>query len=71
VRNLVRSEGYARARLVTGAIFACLGAAVIVRTFGATGFSGQAIPALVLGLAMILLGGFRFRDYVMAKRSRP
>jgi hypothetical protein len=71
VRNFVRSEGYARARLVTGAIFACLGAAVIVRTFGATGFSGQAIPALVLGLAMILLGGFRVRDDVMAKRSRP
>ncbi|MBD5606232.1 MAG: hypothetical protein IAI48_14270 [Candidatus Eremiobacteraeota bacterium] len=71
MKRLVRSEGYARARLVTGALFVVLGIAVIVRTFAAAGLSGQAIPACVLGLAMILLGGFRFRDYAAARRARP
>ena len=70
MRNFVRSEGYARARLVTGVLFACLGIVVIVRTLAATGLSGQAIPACVLGAAMILLAVFRFRDYAAARRAR-
>ena len=71
MRNFVRSEGYARARLVTGALFGCLGIVVIVRALAATGLSGQAIPACLLGVAMILLAVFRFRDYVAARRVRP
>jgi uncharacterized membrane protein HdeD (DUF308 family) len=70
MRNLVRSEAYARARLVTGTIFMALGAVTVVRTLAETGFDGRAIPATVLGLAMILLGVFRFRDYLAARRSR-
>jgi hypothetical protein len=68
VRRFVRSEGYARARLVTAALFIVLGAFVIYRTLGATGLSGTALPGCVLGLAMIALGTLRFRDYL---RARP
>jgi hypothetical protein len=36
----------------------------------AVGFDGRAIPSVVLGLAMVLLGTLRIRDYVAARRSR-
>ncbi len=71
MRRLVRSEGYAKARLATGALFALLGAVVAVRTVAAVGFDARAIPSLVLGSAMILLGWFRIRDYLAVRRSRP
>jgi hypothetical protein len=62
VRRLVRSPGYARARLVTGTLFAALGAVVIVRTAaGGAGWSG--FSGYVLGLAMIALAVWRFREY--------
>jgi hypothetical protein len=68
----VRSEGYARARLVTGCMFAVLGIAVAVRTLAGVGPSPKAIPAVALGLAMVLLGGLRFRDYLAVRRAaRP
>ncbi len=70
MKNLIRSEGYARARLATGTIFMALGAVVVVRTFAETGLSGRAVPAVVLGLAMIFLGVFRFRDYLAVRRAR-
>jgi uncharacterized membrane protein HdeD (DUF308 family) len=69
VRRIVRSETYARARLVTGSIFILLGIVVIVRTGMATGLQLAAAPAYVLGVAMILLGGFRFYEYRTARRS--
>ncbi len=69
MRRFVRSEGYLRARLVSGALFIVLGAFVIVRTFGVAHVSLAALPGTVLGLAMVLLGGLRFRDYRRAKRS--
>jgi hypothetical protein len=69
VRNLVRSEGYARARLVTGSIAAVLGAILIARTLASTGLSFKVIPACVLGAAMIALGIVRFRDYAAARRG--
>ncbi len=71
MRNLVRSEGYARARLVTGSIAMVLGAILIVRTLAATGLAFKALPACVLGGAMIALGVVRFRDYTAARRGRP
>ena len=67
MRRFVRSEGYARARLVSAALFIVLGALVIYRTFGAAGFSFAALPGCVLGLAMIALGIFRFRDFLRAR----
>jgi hypothetical protein len=70
VRNLVRSEGYARARLVTGSIAMVLGAILIVRTLASIGLSFKVIPACVLGGAMIALGIVRFRDYNAARRGR-
>ncbi len=65
----MHSEGYARARLVTGALFAVLGAAIVVRTIAAAGLNWADLPAFVLGAAMIGLAVIRFRDYVAAKRG--
>jgi drug/metabolite transporter (DMT)-like permease len=70
VRNFVRGETYARARLVTGAVFAVLGATIVVRTVIDTGVSLRALPAFALGVAMMLLAAFRFRDYLTARRIR-
>ncbi len=70
MRNFVRGETYARARLVTGAVFAVLGATIVVRTILDTGFSLRALPAFALGFAMILLAAFRFRDFAAARRAR-
>ena len=67
MKRLVRSEGYARARLVSAALFIVLGALVIYRTLAVTGLAGTAIPGCVLGLAMIALGIVRFRDYLGAR----
>jgi hypothetical protein len=69
MRRIVRSEGYARARLVTGSIFMLLGAVVIVRMAGSAGLQWSAAPGYVLGVAMILLGGFRFYEYRTARRG--
>lgn len=70
MRRFVRSEGYARARLVSGAFFIVFGLAIAIRTAAIAGFSGAALPAYVLGAAMVALGGLRFRDY-FAARGRP
>lgn len=70
MRRFVRSEGYARGRLFTGALFVLLGATVFYRTLAATGPAAPAIPGCVLGAAMMLLGGFRFRDYFAARAGR-
>jgi uncharacterized membrane protein HdeD (DUF308 family) len=65
---MVRSEGYARARLASGALFMVLGGVVAYRTLAVAGLAMTAIPAVVLGAAMIALGAFRFRDYFGARR---
>ncbi len=70
MRKFVRSDGYARARLVTGALFVFFGASILYRTLASVGLSLSAIPAYVLGAAMVALGAFRFRDYVAARRMR-
>jgi len=69
MKQFVRSEGYARARLVSAALFVVLGAVVVVRTAAATGATFAAVPAYALGSAMIALGVFRYRDY-FANRAR-
>jgi hypothetical protein len=70
MKRFVCSEGYARARLVSGALFVILGAVVIVRTLAVTGASLSALPACVLGAAMIALGSLRYRDYLAARVRR-
>jgi len=70
VRRFVRSEGYARARVVSGAFFIVFGAAIAFRTGALAGLSAAALPAYVLGGAMVALGALRFRDY-FGKRGRP
>jgi hypothetical protein len=67
MRRFVRSENYARARLVSGGLFVVFGIAIEVRTLGVVGLSGAAVPAYVLGGAMIALGVLRFRDYIAAR----
>jgi hypothetical protein len=69
MRRLVRSEGYARARLVTGTLFAVLGVAIVARTIAAAGLGWADLPAFVLGAAMIALALVRFREYVAARRG--
>jgi len=68
VKRFVRSQTYARARLISGALFVVLGVSILVRTIADVGLSGSAVPAYVLGAAMVALGAFRFRDYVAARR---
>ncbi len=69
MKRLVRSEGYARARLVSGSLFGVLGAVVAYRTIAVTGLSLAALPGCVLGLAMLALAALRFRDYFAARRT--
>jgi hypothetical protein len=69
VRRFVRSESYARLRLVSGGLFVVFGCAIAIRTAAVAGFSGAAVPAYALGGAMLILGVLRFRDY-FAARSR-
>ncbi|HMD01969.1 MAG TPA: hypothetical protein VKG44_03285 [Candidatus Baltobacteraceae bacterium] len=69
MRRLVRSEGYARTKLVTGMLLGILGAVIIVRTLAGVGLTWAAIPALVLGLAMLALGFVRLREYRARKRT--
>jgi len=70
VKRFVRSETFARTRLVTGGLFILLGIAIVVRTVAEVGLVGAAVPAYVLGGAMIALGAFRFRDYRAMRRPR-
>ncbi|MBC5810137.1 MAG: hypothetical protein GIW95_04660 [Candidatus Eremiobacteraeota bacterium] len=63
MKRLIRSEGYARARLVSGSLFAVLGFVVVVRTAMTAGISLNGLPGYVLGGAMIALCFVRFREY--------
>jgi hypothetical protein len=70
VKRLVRSETYARTRLINAGLFILLGVVVVVRTLSVVGFAWQAVPGCVLGAAMIALGAVRFRDYVAGRARR-
>jgi hypothetical protein len=70
VRRFVHSDLYARAKLVSATVFIALGASVLVRTSMAVGLVWKALPAYVLGAAMIALGIVRYRDYLAAKARR-
>jgi hypothetical protein len=70
VRRFARSPGYLRFRAILGALYAMLGAILLVRTFAAFGLRLTEIPALVLGGALITLGTLRVRDYLFARASQ-
>lgn len=67
MRNVVRSEGYARARVGIGAAAAVLGAITLYRTVASVGLKFEALPAYVLGAALIALGYVRWREYRAAR----
>jgi len=70
VKKFVRSETYARTRLVTGTMFVLLGGLLLGQIVVRFGPDWHAIPAYVLGLALVLLGLNRWREYNMARRNR-
>lgn len=69
MRRFVRSDAYARARLVSAAFFIVFGAIVFVRTLAVAGLSLSAMPGTVLGAAMVGLGALRVRDYLARRRA--
>ena len=69
MKRIVRSEGYARARLLSGTLFGILGVIIAYRSVAAAGLALTALPGCVLGLAMLALGALRFRDYFAARRA--
>jgi hypothetical protein len=70
MKRMVRSESYARARLVTATLFAVFGAVIIVRTLLSVGPIMAGLPAYILGLALLALAYVRFREY-RARRRTP
>jgi len=70
MNRFVRSDVYTRIRLASGGLFICLGATVVVRTLMSVGLVSAAVPAYVLGGAMVALGAVRIR-YFLATRTRP
>jgi hypothetical protein len=70
MRKFAQSEAYARTRLVTATLFAIFGVVIILRTLAGPGLVVAALPAYVLGLALVALAVVRFRDYRAARR-RP
>ncbi len=71
MRRLVTSSGYARLRVVVGLVAAVLGLSILIKTFLAVGLTTSALPAYVLGAAMVALGLVRLRDYRAIGRPRP
>lgn len=67
MRNIVRSEGYARTRVGIGFAGAILGLVVIYRTAGAVGLDWRGLPAYALGAALLALGVVRWREYRSAR----
>ena len=71
MRNVVRSEGYARARVGIGIAGAILGLVVIYRTVGSVGLDWRGLPAYALGAALLALGVVKWREYRAARERRP
>jgi Zn-dependent protease with chaperone function len=69
MKRLARSEAYARARLVTATLFALFGSVIIVRTWMSVGPVAAALPAYILGLALIALAVVRLREYRASRRQ--
>jgi hypothetical protein len=70
MKRFVQSGAYARMRLVSAGLFILFGSAILVKTISSVGLTGAALPAYVLGAAMVALGAFRYRDYLAARNRR-
>ena len=70
MKKFVRSGTYLRLRLATGTMFILLGGVLLGRVVMLFGLDWHAIPAYVLGLALILLGIWRYREYGVARKNR-
>ena len=66
---MIRSSAYGRAKLVNGLLIGLLGAVIAYRTFAVAGLRLNALPGVVLGLAMVGLAAFRLRAYALARRT--
>jgi hypothetical protein len=64
---MTRTEGYARARVIIGLIGGVLGLVIVARTVASVGFDWKALPAYVLGAALVALGITRWREYQAGK----
>jgi hypothetical protein len=56
------SPGYARARGVFGIFFIVLGGLIVFQIVHGVGLRLEAIPGILLGVAMMLLGYVRIRN---------
>ncbi len=69
MKRIVRSPGYARAKLVNGLLFGALGLVVAYRTLAAIGIGWRSLPGLVFGSALLTLALVRLRDYAAVRRT--
>ncbi len=66
--SLRRSKGYAGFKALNGLLFFVFGAAILVQIVRAAGVHFDAIPGVILGLAMMGLGLHRTVLLVRARR---
>jgi uncharacterized membrane protein HdeD (DUF308 family) len=71
VSKIIKSRGYARWRLINGAIFIAIGFVILFRAgLVAHAVSWKALPVYVLGLAFVMLGAVRFYEHIAYRRSQ-
>jgi hypothetical protein len=71
VSRIVNSRVYARARGVFGALFIILGVLIVFQIAHGVGFRVEAIPGVLLGAAMIVLGYVRIRGALLSMKPKP
>jgi hypothetical protein len=69
--GLAQSPAYARARGVFGVLFVGLGALIVYQIARGVGLRVEAIPGVLLGAAMIVLGYVRIRGAFAAGKPPP
>jgi hypothetical protein len=70
VKRFVSSGAYVRTRAITGIIFAVCGLALLINAGTAVAANGwRIVPVVVMGLALVALGGLRVRDYLRWRKS--
>ncbi len=66
--SVPRSRRYSGFRAVTSVLFVVFGAAIIYRVFGAAGLRVEAVPGLLLGVAMVALGVHRTMLFLRSRQ---
>lgn len=62
--KVTKSAGYGRFKLVNGVLFIVLGLLVLGQMLHGVGFRLEALPGIVLGLALVGLGVVRWRAFI-------